>query len=107
MIKFSGTLKFLIFIVLLAAFIFAGTFFDIDPDRSRAFFDQYPIAISGFIFVVLYVVGTFFIWFGPKDVLRVASLFVFGVFLHMFQMISSPFLFLFPSPAKPFFPPTL
>lgn len=79
MIKQSGTRNFLIFLILLAAFIAAGSFFDADPERSREFFSQYPLSLSSIIFVVLYVVGTFFIWFGPKDVLRVASLFVFGV----------------------------
>ena len=76
---FAGTHKFILFLIFIAVFAAAGYYFDLDPEHSRAFFSRYPPALSGIIFVVLYVVGTFFIWFGPKDVLRVASLFVFGV----------------------------
>lgn len=78
--KHSGVRNFLIFSVLLIAFIAVGSFFDIDQDKTRAFFAQYPLYLSSIIFVFLYVVGTFFIWFGPKDVLRITSLFIFGVF---------------------------
>jgi uncharacterized membrane protein YdjX (TVP38/TMEM64 family) len=60
-------------------FVFIGSFFHFDQQQSREFFAQHSPILSSIIFVVLYVVGTFFIWFGPKDVLRVASLFIFGV----------------------------
>ncbi len=75
----SGRREFVFFLICVAAFIAAGWIFHIDLEESRRFFSQYPLMWSGMIFVVLYVVGTFFIWFGPKDVLRVASLFLFGV----------------------------
>lgn len=77
--KYFGTIKFLVFIALLAVFMFAGSYFDLDPEQTRDFFSQYPVFLSSIIFIILYVVGTFFIWVGPKDVLRVASLFIFGV----------------------------
>jgi len=75
----SGTIKFVMFLVCILIFALAGRYLNLDPQTSRAFFSRFPLALSSIIFVVLYVVGTFFIWFGPKDVLRVASLFIFGV----------------------------
>ena len=75
----QGLRQFLFFVALVLIFIIAGKFFNVDLDQSREFFERLPIVFSSVIFVVLYVVGTFFIWFGPKDILRVASLFVFGV----------------------------
>jgi len=65
--------KFLLFAALIVSFIALGRMFDFDPASSRAFLAQHSPLLSSFIFLVLYVVGTFFIWVGPKDVLRVAS----------------------------------
>ncbi len=70
--------KFLLFAALIVSFIALGRMFDFDPASSRAFLAQHSPLLSSFIFLVLYVVGTFFIWVGPKDVLRVASALVFG-----------------------------
>ncbi|VAX35294.1 hypothetical protein MNBD_UNCLBAC01-1755 [hydrothermal vent metagenome] len=39
---------------------------------------QYPIIISGFIFIVLYVLTTTFIWFGPKSIFRILGAILFG-----------------------------
>jgi uncharacterized membrane protein YdjX (TVP38/TMEM64 family) len=74
-----GKRNFLFFLIFIVICVGAGRFFQLDIDHSRAFFAQYPLLWSGLIFIVLYVVGTFFIWFGPKDVLRVAAVFIFGV----------------------------
>ncbi|MEW5895321.1 MAG: VTT domain-containing protein [Candidatus Omnitrophota bacterium] len=75
----KGLRQFIFFIALIALFIVAGKFFNFDQEQSRQFFARQPFALSSVVFVALYVVGTFFIWFGPKDILRVVSLFVFGV----------------------------
>lgn len=77
--KHSGALKFFAFLAFIVLFAIIGQYIDFDPEKSRNFFAQFPMLLSGIIFIVLYVVSTFFIWFGPKDVLRVASLFIFGV----------------------------
>ena len=74
----NRTFKFLVLIALLALFWSLGKVKAFDPEYFQDYLDQFPVLISGFIFIVLYVVLTFLIWFGPKDVLRVASAILFG-----------------------------
>ncbi len=76
-----GTRHFLIFILLVIVFILIGQsthLFD-HHEQWRDFLAQRSPFLASAIFIVLYTVGTFFVWVGPKDVLRVASVFVFGV----------------------------
>ncbi|HRZ40315.1 MAG TPA: VTT domain-containing protein, partial [Candidatus Omnitrophota bacterium] len=77
----SGTRSFLVFIVLTIVFILIGHsvhLFD-HYEHWRDFLAQRSPFLSSAVFIFIYVVSTFLIWFGPKDVLRVASVLVFGV----------------------------
>jgi len=74
----TGTQKFFIFFLLMTMFVVVGQRLDFDPQQSQQFLATHSPVLSSLIFIFLYVVGTFFIWFGPKDVLRVASAVVFG-----------------------------
>ncbi|MCD4779897.1 MAG: VTT domain-containing protein [Candidatus Omnitrophica bacterium] len=56
-------------------------FFYLDTKFYSDLLTRFPIWLSGLIFIVLYVVLTFFIWFGPKDVLRIASALLFGAYV--------------------------
>ncbi|MFP4473672.1 MAG: VTT domain-containing protein [Candidatus Omnitrophota bacterium] len=71
-------LKFIIFIGFVCLFVFLGGMLNFNPEPLQEFFTEKTPVLSSIIFIVLYVVGTFFIWVGPKDVLRVVSAVVFG-----------------------------
>ena len=76
--KHSQVIKFVLFLLLISALLYFGRIVKFDIERYRQILSQYPIYLSGFIYVVLYVVTTTFIWFGPKDVLRVSGAILFG-----------------------------
>ncbi|MBU4333952.1 MAG: VTT domain-containing protein [Candidatus Omnitrophica bacterium] len=76
----NKTLSFLLFIGFLSMCFIFGKIFEFDIDSMRKFLSSFPIFLSGIIFVVLYVVLTSFIWFGPKDVFRIASAVLFGAY---------------------------
>ncbi len=76
-----GTRHFLVFVLLVLVFVVIGRsthLFD-HHEQWQEFFAQRSPILASVIFILLYTVSTFFIWFGPKDVLRVASVLVFGV----------------------------
>ena len=72
------TSQFLFFIFIIITCLLLGRFFNLDIDYYQSFFARYPPAVSGFIFVFLYVVTTTFVWLGPKDVLRLIGAILFG-----------------------------
>ena len=90
--------KFILFLVIFAACWYLGKVFKVDVAYYQKFLSQYPLGLSGLIFVVLYVVTTTFVWFGPKDVLRISSAILFGayvstVFVWIGEMINSLIMF--------------
>jgi uncharacterized membrane protein YdjX (TVP38/TMEM64 family) len=74
------TVKFLILAAALAALWILGRYFQIDPVKAESFLSRFPLIYSGIIFVCLYVVITFFFWFS-KDIFRLVSACLFGVYL--------------------------
>ena len=96
--SFSPLLKFIGFISLIGLGVWVGQHLDFDVEKYRALFQSFPPLLSGFVFVLLYVVLTFFIWFGPKDVLRIASAILFGpilstIFVTIGELINAVVLF--------------
>lgn len=90
-------IKFILFVLLLILCWALGQFFHINEVNVKSWLLRYPLALSGAIFVVLYVGLTFFIWF-TKDLLRIAGAYVFGAFLSTFliwiaESINAVFLF--------------
>jgi len=74
----NKTLKFLIFILILVSCWLLGKYLKFDVEYCRAYLEQYPIEISGLIYIVIFVALTMLIWFGPKDVFKVAGAILFG-----------------------------
>ena len=77
----NKTLSFLVFIGFLSVCFIFGKIFKFDIESMRSFLTSFPIFLSGIIFVVLYVVLTNLIWFGPKDVFRIAGAVIFGAYI--------------------------
>ncbi len=72
--------RFLIFIIALGLIWYLGRFFHIDTQAIENSLRKFPIIYSGVIFIVLYVIVTFFIWFS-KDVFRLMAAILFGSYL--------------------------
>ncbi len=94
----NSALKFILFLIVLAVCWYLGRVFKFDISDFRDFLSKYPLALSGAIFVVLYVAVTTFVWFGPKDVFRVSSAILFGpyistVFIWISEMASALIMF--------------
>lgn len=91
-------LKFIFFLIIFAACWYSGRIFKGDVTSIQNLLSGYPLALSGSIFVILYVGTTTFIWFGPKDVLRIASAILFGalvstLFVWIGEMINAAVMF--------------
>jgi len=91
-------LKFILFLTIFSACWYLGRIFKVDIASYQDFLSRFPLFLSGLIFVVLYVGTTTFIWFGPKDVLRISSAILFGtvvstVFVWIGEMINAVIMF--------------
>lgn len=75
----SKILKFILFLVVLYIFSCVWKHFGLDVTYFQKLLSRYP-TLSGLIFVLLYVGTTTFIWFGPKDVLRISSAILLGAY---------------------------
>jgi len=94
----SQSFKFLAFVFLIVLFFFTGRFLQIDQNNYQQFLQSFPLIPSAVVFVVLYVVVTFFVWLGPKDIFRIAAAVIFGAGLSTLlvwigEMINAAVLF--------------
>lgn len=92
------TLKFIIFLLVLALCWYLGRVFHVDIETCREYFAGYPKVYAGILFVLAYVVATTLVWFGPKDVLRISAAILFGgmvssVYVYIGEMIDSVIMF--------------
>ena len=90
--------KFDLFLLILAACWSLGRIFKVDIAYYQSLLAQYPLALSGLIFVLLYVVTTTVVWLGPKDVLRISGAILFGatvstIFVWVSEMLNSVIMF--------------
>ena len=96
---YKNKLKFLIFILLIAALLFIGKRFNLDIDQIKGFLARFPLWVSGLLFVTLYVIVTFFFWLS-KDIFRIAAALLFGpavstLFVFISETINAVVLFHF------------
>ncbi len=78
--KRLALLKFAAFVAALAALWWLGRFFHIDAAYVRGLLKPYPVWLTCFVFVALYVTVTFFVWLS-KDIFRLVAAVVFGPYL--------------------------
>ena len=74
----NNTKKFLAFVGILALCWWLGTVFKLEVESLKIFLNQFPITLTGVVFIVAYVVLSLFIWVS-KDVLMIAGGYIFGV----------------------------
>jgi uncharacterized membrane protein YdjX (TVP38/TMEM64 family) len=93
-------IKFLIFLIILIGCWSLGKFSNINVESYQEILNQHPLILSGPIFIFLYVVITFFIFFGPKDIFRIMSAVLFGsyisaILISIAEIINAIILFTF------------
>jgi len=72
--------RFIIFVSLIAVLFFIGRFSSIDADKVDAVLSKVPLVYSSLIFIVFYIIGTFFLW-QLKDPLKIVGAVAFGAYL--------------------------
>src|SRR3989338_4040229 len=87
---------FLLILFFVATWIL-GRFFTIDINYYRHFLSRFPLWCSAIIFIVLYVLVSFFIWIA-KDIFKAIGALLFGAYLSTFfvwlaEMINASILF--------------
>lgn len=70
--------RFAAFLFLILVFFIISRWLHLEPAAVTAWLQAAPLLWSGLIFVGCYVGVTFFVWVGPKDILRVAAAAVYG-----------------------------
>ncbi len=73
-----NSFKFLSLIAILTGCWWLGRELDIDFEHYREMFKQYPVFISGLIFIGLYSAITLVVWFVAKDVFRIMAAVLYG-----------------------------
>ncbi len=76
----SPRFKFTLLILFLFLCWWLGRRVPLDIDAYRSWLSQFPLLISGSVFVVVYVVVTFFVFFA-NDVFRMMSAVLFGAYI--------------------------
>jgi uncharacterized membrane protein YdjX (TVP38/TMEM64 family) len=77
----NPTFRFLLLIAFFVGVFILGKTLHFDIDKTRAWLSQYPIWISGLIFVVIYVGLTTLLWVGTIDFFRTTAAILFGPYL--------------------------
>lgn len=72
--------KFLVLLIGIFLLWYLGRSFPVKPEGLQKSLERLPVIYSGIIFVVLYVVVTFFIWFS-KDILKIVGALLYGAAL--------------------------
>lgn len=77
----KGYVRLTIFLIFFAMLVFLSRYFSIDKEKMDAYFKAIPPLYSSLVFIALYVFSNFFITGDPKEILKLVSVFVFGVYL--------------------------
>lgn len=78
--KYKNSIKFLVLIISLGLLCYLGRFLHIDSEAIEKSLSKLPVVYSAVVYIVLYVVVTFFVFFS-KDIFWIAGAVVFGAYL--------------------------
>lgn len=81
---FNPTIRFALFLSIIIVLWFLAKVFDLDINAARQWLAQYPVAISGILFIALYVGLTAVLWVGTMDLFRISGALLFGPYLGTF-----------------------
>jgi len=80
----QASIRFVLFLLLACLFVGAGFFVPFDQQDVELFLGRMPVIGSGAVFVALYVVLSFFVWIGPKDIFKIVGAVLYGPYLSSF-----------------------
>lgn len=94
-----NALRFILFILLIAGFWLVGKLFHIDIPAVRTWLSQYPLWLSGLLYIVIYVGVTTVQWFGSIDFFRITGALLFGagwstLFVYIAEICNASILFM-------------
>ena len=97
--KQKNNIKFLILVAAIILLWNLGNYFHVDSESIQKSLKQFPVYYSGAIFIILYVIVTFFIWLS-KDIFRLTAAILFGayqstLFIWIAEVINAFVLFFF------------
>jgi len=72
--------RFLLLLLLVIVLVLLGTLIPVDKEAIDTFLKRIPLVYSSVAFTLLYVVGTFVVWY-LKDPLKVVGAIIFGAYL--------------------------
>jgi uncharacterized membrane protein YdjX (TVP38/TMEM64 family) len=75
----KAKIKFLFLAIFIILIWYLGRYVHIDIKGLEGFIGRFPVVYAGIIFVILYVVVTFFIWLS-KDIFRFSGAILFGAY---------------------------
>lgn len=78
--KYKHEFRFLIFIIIIFLLWYLGRYFPVDTKNVEQYLKKFPVFYAGIIFIILYVIVTFFIWLS-KDVFRFVAAVFFGAYI--------------------------
>ena len=78
---FTPTVRFLLLIGFLIGLWFLGQTLNIDLDHVHAWLAQYPLWLSGLLYIIIYVGVTTLLWFGTIDFFRITGALLFGPYV--------------------------
>ena len=84
--RYKNKIKFLVLIICLILLWYAGRLLRIDTEALGKSLNRFPVLYSGIIYIVLYVIVTFFIFFS-KDIFWIEGALVFGPYLSTLLVI--------------------
>lgn len=92
-----GIVRLIFFIFFIGITFYFGNYFNITQEQIDSFLGQFPKFFTGSIFILLYVVGTFFIWY-LKDILKIVGAILFGpilssLFIYIAEIINAAIFF--------------
>ena len=77
----KATSRFVLLIFLAGLFLLIGVVIPFDRGDVEGFLSRMPVVWSGAVFIVLYVILSFFIWIGPKDIFKIVGAVLYGPYL--------------------------
>lgn len=75
----KNKIKFLFFILGIILICLLTKYISVKQELIEPYLKRFPLVYSGIVFIILYVIGTFFVWFS-KDIFRVTAAILFGAY---------------------------
>lgn len=97
--KFTPTQRFFLFLGLIAGLWYLGRSLHIDLGQIKIWLSQYPLWLSGSLFILIYIGLTTVLWVGTIDLFRISGALLFGpywstLFVTVAEIANASILFL-------------